>query len=208
MGPGPASGPAVAVRVPAGGSVTRVLEPSERTVLAGTPLIEVSDDRALEAVVEFLSQDAARIREGMAAEVYDWGGPGVLPARVRRIEPQGFTKVSALGVEEQRVFVWLTITAPPRDWATLGPGYRIWGRVYLRREAQALKVPLGALQRHAGGWAVFRIAGGRARLVPVTIGAITDKEAEVRGGLAAGDQVVLFPPDTVHDGVAVKARGP
>lgn len=206
IGPGANAGPVVAVTVPAAGYVTEVEEPSERTVAAGTPLIQVSDSRELEAVIEFLSQDAVRVHEGMAAEVYDWGGPGVLAARVRRVEPQGFTKISALGVEEQRAFVWLQFTDPPDRWATLGPGYRVWGRVFLRREASAVKVPLGALQRHEGRWAVFRIEGGRARLRPVSIGAITDQEAEVLGGVVPGDRVVVYPSDAVKDGARVSVR--
>jgi HlyD family secretion protein len=208
IGPGAGGGPLVPVITPAGGYVTRVLEPSERTVPAGAPLLEVGDTRDLEAVIEFRSEDAARIRPGMPAEVYDWGGPTVLGARVRLVEPQGFTKVSALGVEEQRALVWLQITDPRDRWASLGPGYRVWGRVFLRREPSALTVPLGALQRRGGGWAVFRIEGGRARLRAVTVGAIGDSDAEIRSGLQAGDRVVSFPSDAVKDGVRVSVRRP
>jgi len=186
--------------------VTKVLEPSEHTVTFGAPLIEVSDQATLEAAIEFLSQDAVRIREGMAAEIYDWGGPGVIPARVRRVEPEGFTKVSALGVEEQRALVWLRFTSPPQQWRRLAAGYRVWGRVFLRREASALKVPVGALARANGAWAVYRIESGRARLRPVEVGAVTDREAEIVKGLAAGDPVVVYPSDQVTDGVRVKPR--
>lgn len=207
IGPGASGGERVAIAAPAAGWVTRVMEPSARTVGAGAPLIEVSADAELEAVVEFLSEDAARIRPGMEAEVYDWGGP-TLRARVRLVEPAGFTKVSALGIEEQRVYVWLTIVASPPRWSALAPGYRVWGRVFLRRSARALIVPLGALQRLAGGWAVYRIDHGHARLVPVVLGAMSDKDAEVLSGLAEGDDVVTFPSDAVKDGVAVSARNP
>lgn len=196
----------VAVTSPASGYVTRVLQESARTVAVGAPLLEVSDGQGLEAAIEFLSQDAVRIREGMAAEVYDWGGPGSLAAVVRRVEPQGFTKVSALGVEEQRVLVMLQFKAPAKDGAALGPGYRVWGRVVLRSVPDAVKAPLGALVRKDGGWAVFRIADGRARLTAVQVGAITDVEAEVPSGLAAGDRVVVFPSDRVRDGVRVRVR--
>jgi HlyD family secretion protein len=206
IGPGATGGPTIAVTAPSAGYVTRVEEPSERTIAAGTPLIQVSDNRDLEAVIEFLSQDAARMAPGMAAEVYDWGGPRTLGATVRRVEPQGFTKVSALGVEEQRVFVWLRITDPTDRWSTLAPGYRVWGRVFLRREAHALKVPVGALQRRGGQWAVFRIEAGRARLRPVAIGAISDREAEILSGLAEGDRVVVFPSDAVSDSVRIAPR--
>jgi HlyD family secretion protein len=207
IGPDAGGGGAVAVTAPASGWVTRVMEPSARTVAPGAQLIEISASQGLEAVVEFLSEDAARIRPGMAAEVYDWGGP-TLAARVRLVEPEGFTKVSALGVEEQRVYVWLTIADPPAEWAALAPGYRIWGRVFLRQSPSALTAPLGALQRHAGGWAVWRIVSGRARLTPVSIGAMTDKNAEVMSGLGEGDKVIVFPSDQVKEGVRVAARRP
>lgn len=196
---------AVAVSAPASGYVTRVLQESERTVTVGAPLVEVSDKGGLEAAIEFLSHDAVKIREGMAAEVFDWGGPA-LPAVVRRVEPQGFTKVSALGVEEQRVLVFLQMSGDPADWASLGPGYRVWGRVFLRRQLSALKVPLGALVRHDGGWAVFKADASRARLTPVDIGVMTDREAEILKGLRARELVVLFPSDQIDDGVRLKSR--
>lgn len=208
MGPDALGRGSVAVVAPASGYVTRVLQESERTVPMGAPLVEIGDQDGLEAAIEFLSQDAVRIREGMAAEVYDWGGPGTLRAVVRRVEPQGFTKVSALGVEEQRALVLLQLTGDPRSWARLGSGYRVWGRVFLRREAVATKAPLGALVRVDGGWGVFRVIGGRARLVRIDVGAMTEDEAEVRRGLKAGETVVVFPSDRVADGVRVRpSRG-
>jgi HlyD family secretion protein len=206
MGPETQGGRAVDVLAPASGYVTRVLQESARTVAVGAPLVEIGDQSGLEAAIEFLSQDAVRLKEGMTAEVFDWGGPGVIPALVRRVEPQGFTKTSALGVDEQRVLVLLQLQGPPRAWEQLGPGYRVWGRVFLRRESAALKVPLGALVRDGGGWAVFRVAAGRARLTPVGVGALTDREAEIRAGLKAGDPVIVFPSDRVKAGVRVRAR--
>lgn len=206
MGPDAPAPAAIPVLAPASGYVTRLIQTSERTVAMGEALVEVSAGDGLEAAIEFLSQDAVRLREGMAAELYDWGGPGTIPARVRRIEPQGFTKVSALGVEEQRVLVLLQFTGAPEKWVRLGPGYRVWGRVTLRSAPSVLKAPLGALVREAGGWAVFRIEGGRARLVPVRIGAMTDDEAEVLKGLSAGQRVVVFPSDKVRDRASVRVR--
>jgi HlyD family secretion protein len=206
LGPAAASQDIVSVTSPATGYVTRVLQESERTVAGGTPLVEVSESRGLEAQIEFLSQDAVRISEGMPAEIYDWGGPAVIRATVRRVEPEGFVKTSALGVEEHRVLVMLQFDGPPEQWAKLGPGYSVWGRVFLRRETSALKVPIGALVGSGNGWAVFRVDQGRARLAPVTIGAITDTEAEIRSGLHASDQVVLFPSDRVRDGAQVHPR--
>jgi HlyD family secretion protein len=195
LGPETSGVQVVGVTSPASGYVTRVLQESEQSVDIGAPLVEVSDQEGLEAAIEFLSQDAVRIREGMAAEIYDWGGPGTLSAVVRRVEPQGFTKTSALGVEEQRVLVLLQLTGDPAGWKALGPGYRVWGRVILRQEARATKAPLGALVRHRGGWAAFRISEGRARLTPIEVAALSDREAEVRSGLRAGDQVIVFPSD-------------
>lgn len=208
LGPEADGGGAVPVVTPASGYVTRVLQESERTVAMGASLVEIGDQSGLEAAIEFLTQDAVRIREGMKAEIYDWGGEGTLPAIVRRVEPQGFTKVSALGVEEQRVLVLLQMEGRPDAWTRLGPGYRVWGRVFLRQEAKAVKAPLGALVRADGGWAVFRIVDRRARLTPVKVGALTDDEAEIRGGLKAGERVVVFPTDKVLDGVRVRERKP
>lgn len=206
IGPQAAANDLVDVSAPASGYVTRVLQESARPVAAGAPLIEVGDQTGLEAAVEFLSQDAVRIREGMEAEVFDWGGPGAIPAVVRRIEPQGFTKVSALGVEEQRAVVVLQFKGDPATWSALGPGYRLSGRVFLRRTPQALKAPLGALVRSEGRWAVFRVMDGRARLTPVQVGALTDREAEIIQGLHADDEVVVFPSDQVGNGARVKRR--
>lgn len=203
-GPEAKGGDAVAVLAPATGYVTRVIEPSERTVAMGAPLLEIADNAGLETAIEFLSQDAVRIREGMSAEIFDWGGQGTIPAQVRRVEPQAFTKVSALGVEEQRVLVLLQFTGAREKWTKLAPGYRVWGRVFLRREPKATKVPLGALVRADGGWAVFRVINGHARLRRISVGAVTDREAEVLNGLEVDDRVVVFPSDKVKDGVAVK----
>lgn len=206
LGPDAADGRAVPVTSPASGYVTRVLQESERTVAMGAPLVEIGDQSGLEAAIEFLTQDAVRVSEGMPAEIFDWGGEGTIPAIVRRVEPQGFTKVSALGVEEQRVLVLLQFAGDPVRWSRLGPGYRVWGRVVLRREANAVKVPVGALVREGRGWAVFRVIGGRARLSPVTVGAMTDDEAEIRKGLRPGERVVVFPSDKVRDGVGIRER--
>ncbi|MCR5881062.1 FtsX-like permease family protein [Phenylobacterium sp. J367] len=206
LGPDAPGGGAIPVTSPASGYVTRVLQESERTVVMGAPLVEIGDQAGLEAAVEFLTQDAVRIREGMPAEIYDWGGDGVIPAIVRRVEPQGFTKVSALGVEEQRVLVLLQFDGPSDRWARLGPGYRLWGRVILRRAPAATTAPVGALVRADGRWAVFRIEGGRARLTPIEVGAVTDKDAEVRQGLQPGERVVVFPSDKVRDGARVRVR--
>jgi HlyD family secretion protein len=206
-GPDVAATGALAVVSPASGVVTQLLQKSERDVAAGTPLVEIGETRGLEAQIEFLTQDAVKIRPGQRAEIFDWGGPGAIPAEVRRVEPRGYTKISALGVEEQRTLVMLQFTGPPATWAGLAPGYRVWGRVYLRAAPAALLCPTGALVRDKGGWAVFKIEGGRARLRPVTIGAITDQSAEVIRGLNTDDVVVLYPSDQVRDAVRVVFAG-
>jgi HlyD family secretion protein len=145
----------------------------------GTPLVEIGDTSGLEAAIEFLSQDAVKIRPGQKAEIYNWGGPADIPAEVRLIEPQGFTKVSALGVEEQRTLVILQFAAPPAAWTGLAPGYRVWGRVYLRECTSAVLAPIGALIRDDGHWAVYRLERGRARLRPIEVGTLTDRSAEI-----------------------------
>jgi len=196
----------VSVTSPTSGVVTHLLQQSERTVAVGTQLVEIGDTAGLEAAIEFLSQDAVKIHVGQRAEIYDWGGPADIPAQVRLIEPQGFTKVSALGVEEQRTRVILQFTAPPAAWAGLAPGYRVWGRVYLRQVESAVLAPLGALVRDHGDWAVYRIEEGRARLRAIRVGTLTDRDAEILEGVNLGDQLIVYPSDQVHDGLLVRPR--
>jgi HlyD family secretion protein len=196
----------VTVTSPASGVVTQIVQQSERTVAVGTALVEIGDTAGLEAAIEFLSQDAVKIRAGQRAEIYNWGGPADIPAEVRRVEPQGFTKVSALGVEEQRALVILQFTGPSSAWASLAPGYRVWGRVYLRQLESAILAPLGALVRDRGGWAVYRIEQGRARLRAIRVGTLTDRDAEILAGVNPGDQLIVYPSDQVHDGLHVRPR--
>ena len=205
-GPEAFSAQIIDVTSPTSGVVTQLLQQSARTVAAGAQLVEVGAVQGLEAQIEFLSQDAVRIRPGMAAEIYNWGGARPIPAEVRLVEPHGYLKISALGVEEQRALVMLQFTGPPESWAGLAPGYRVWGRVYLRRTPSAIVAPLGALVRDKGGWAVYRVEDGRARLHAVQAGALTDQDAEIVSGLAPGDRVIIFPSDQVHDGVKVRPR--
>jgi HlyD family secretion protein len=204
--PRPSGSQSVRVTSPASGIVTRLLQQSERTVAVGTQLVEVGDTSGLEAAIEFLSQDAVRIRPGMRAEIFNWGGPSDIPAEVRRVEPQGFTKVSALGVEEQRTLVVLQFRGDSECWEGLAPGYRVWGRVYLREVPSAVLAPIGALVRDRGAWAAYRIEGGRARLHPITVGTMTDRYVEVLKGVAPGDSLIMFPSDQVSDGVRVRPR--
>jgi HlyD family secretion protein len=204
--PAAAAAQIVTVTSPASGIVTHLLQQSERTVGVGTPLVEIGDTAGLEAVIEFLSQDAVKICQGERAEIYNWGGPAVIPAEVRRVEPQAFTKVSALGVEEQRTLVVLQFTGPATAWTGLAPGYRVWGRVYLRQLPEATLAPLGALVRDRGSWAVYRVEQGRARLRRVQVGTLTDHDAEVLSGINLGDQLIVYPSDQVQDGLRVSPR--
>ena len=192
----------IVVRSPACARVLQVLHESESVVAAGTPLITIGDCGDLEAVADFLTTDAVRIRPGAHARIERWGGPNPVAARVRLIEPAAFTKVSALGVEEQRVNVVADFIDPPR---ALGDQYRVDMRV-IEWEGLATKVPATAVFTSGGGAKVFAISRGRARLVPVTIGHTGETEVEIATGLAPGDEVVLHPGDQVRDGVRVRVR--
>jgi HlyD family secretion protein len=195
------------VRAPIDGRVLRVIAESEQVVLPGAGLIDIGDPGDLEIVVEFLSRDAVRIKPGQIARIESWGGDKVLEAKVRRIEPTGFTKVSALGIEEQRVKVILDFTEPPQEWQELGHGYRVISRVVVWHADDVLTVPLGALFREGDNWAVFIVQGGRSQRRTVKIGERNLHAARVIEGLKAGDQVVLHPSDRVHDGARVEPRG-
>lgn len=194
----------VPVTAPVSGEVLRVMRRSAGVVAAGAALLEIGDPRDLEVVVDFLSEDAVRIAPGQKAVVTGWGGPE-LTAVVRRVEPFGQTKVSALGIEEQRVDVVLDLIDPWERWRRLGHGYRVDVGVILF-QAEVLTLPLGALFRDDGQWAVFVAENGRARLRRVEIGERTGLAAEIRSGLSAGQRVVLYPSDRVTDGVAIVER--
>jgi len=198
------AGETVEVRAPIAGVVLRVLQESEGPVAPGTPLVELGDVSRLEAVVELLTQDAVRISPGARVQIERWGGPQPLGARVRRVEPGGFTKVSALGVEEQRVAVVVDLDDPPPE---LGDGFRVEARITLYAAADRVQVPGGALFRSEGNWAVFIAEGDRLRLRKVDLGERSDTAAEVRSGLHPGDRVVLHPGERIRDGVRFRLAG-
>ncbi|MFA7429344.1 MAG: HlyD family efflux transporter periplasmic adaptor subunit [Rhodospirillaceae bacterium] len=191
----------VEVRAPVSGQILVVHQRSQAVVTAGAPLADVGDPASLEVVADFLSTDAVRIAPGMPAILRDWGGPP-LDAVVRRVEPAAFTKVSALGIEEQRVNVVLDFSAPIP--AQLGHAFRVMVDVVVWQADQILSVPLGALFRDGSDWAVFRVEAGTARLRPISLGRMTSERAQVLDGLNAGDRVVLYPSDLVADGTAVE----
>lgn len=199
--PGPRrSGTAVAVRAPLEGTVLRVLQESDRVVAAGTPLFELGDMTEIEIVAELLSSDAVNVKPGAAMRIGGYGGSPEVPGRVRRVEPSGFTKVLALGVEEQRVNVVGDFIAVP---AGVGDGYRVEARVVVWETKSALVLPGSALYREGADWRVFVIENGRAISREVKVGHRTTSEAEVLGGLEAGDRVVLYPGDRVKEGAPV-----
>jgi HlyD family secretion protein len=196
----------VEVRAPVGGVLLRRLHESEAIVAQGEPLVEVADLADLEVAADFLSTDAVQIRPGMPVVIDRWGGATALDARVARVEPSGFMKTSALGVEEQRVWVVMAFTDPRDAWAALGDGYRVEARVIVWQQPDVLKVATSSLFRHGDDWAVFAVDGGIARLRTVTIGQRNDLEAEVVGGLEAGARVVAYPSDQIQDGARVAPR--
>jgi HlyD family secretion protein len=190
---------------PVAGRVLRVLQESETAVALGTPLLEIGDPSGLEVVIDVLTPDAEGIRPGTPVEFEREPGEARLDGRVRRVEPAAFTKLSALGVEEQRVNVIVDFTSPAEATRALGDAYRVDARIVVDQRADALRVPAPALFRDAGGWAVYRVADGRARRTRVTLGPRGATEAVVEAGLDAGDAVVIYPGDAIRDGVRVRA---
>jgi HlyD family secretion protein len=192
------------VRSPVAGKVLRVLHESEGVVAVGAPLLEIGDPADLEVVAAFLSQDAMLIQVGAPAILEGWGGDRPIAARVARVEPYAHTRVSALGVEEQRVNVILRL-ADPAQAPPLGHGFRLDARIIVTRLPDVLRVPTGALVRNGEGWAVFRIEEGRARLRPVETGVGDENHRVVTRGLSAGDRVVMYPGASLTDGDRVEA---
>jgi HlyD family secretion protein len=170
--------------------------------LPGTPLLEIGNPGNLEVVADLLSRDAVRISEGSAAVITGWGGPP-LSAQVARIEPSARTKVSALGIDEQRVEVVLNLLGDPKDWQGLGHGFRVIARISLWRGDGVLSIPVGALFRDGSDWATYVVRDGRAQLQTIRLGERNDELAQVLSGVQAGDTVILHPSDRISDGIAV-----
>ena len=197
---------AINLRSPVDGVVLRRLRESEAIVPAGEPLLEIGDPEQLEIVTDYLSKDAVRLRRGQRVLIERWGGDKPLEGRVRRVEPSGFTKISALGVEEQRVNVIIDLIEPPSVWRGLGDGFRVETRVVTWEETDVVKVPTGALFRSEEGWAVFAVVGGEATLTAVEIGERNPRGAQVLAGLDPGDEVVVYPSDSLEDGTSVRRQ--
>lgn len=194
----------VVVKAPVSGVVLRVFEESSRVISSGAPLLEIGDPADLEVVIEVLSRDGAAIVPGTKVELEQWGGDSVLEARVRLVEPAAFTKVSALGVEEQRVNVIADLITPPAQRPSLGDGFRVESRIILWEAENALKAPAGALFRRGQEWAAFVFQDGRARLRTVRVGASSGSEMQILSGLKEGDRLVLYPGNRVRDDQRVR----
>jgi len=211
LGHSPAEGTAdhdriVAIRAPVDGSVLKIHHESEGAVNAGEPLIDIGDPRKLEIKVEVLSADAVAIQPGSTVYFERWGGDFPLTGTVRTVEPEAFTKVSSLGVEEQRVLVIADITSLPEEWKRLGDEYRVEASFIIWEGKDVLQVPASSLFRKGEGWAVFVVDGGRARIRHVKIGHRNGLIAEITDGLSEQDRVISHPDDRVRDGVRVRVR--
>ncbi len=202
---GEASRCCVEVLAPASGRVLRVLTESEQVVQPGTPILEIGDPGNMEIVVELLSRDAVRVRAGAAATITGWGGDPI-PAVVERVEPSAVTKVSALGIDEQRVKVILALSGDAAQWGQLGHGFRVITRITLWREDGVLTIPVGALFRDGTDWATYVLRDGRARLQVISLGERNEGIAQVLDGLKPGDRVILHPSDLVTAGVSITPR--
>jgi HlyD family secretion protein len=194
------------LRAPVAGVVLKRESESARVVHAGDPILEIGDPRALEIEVDVLSADAVRLATGMRVRIERWGESNPLEARIKRIEPVAFTKISALGVEEQRVWVIAELLAPRSDWTRLGDGYRVNARFVLWEADDVLQVPTAGLFRQGEGWALFRAVDGRARLTPVEIGQRGALQTELRRGIEVGASVIVHPDRELADGTRIEPR--
>jgi HlyD family secretion protein len=203
---GARAGQPIEIRSPIDGVVFKRYRWSEAVVQAGEPLLEIGDPQQLEIVSDLLSIDAVRVDPGDPVLIEQWGGDETLQGTVRLVEPSGFMKISALGVEEQRVNVIVDFEDPVEAWEKLGDGYRVEVRVVIWQGEDVVKVPTSSLFRKGGDWAVFALDSGRARLVRVELGRRNGLEAQIVSGLEAGQEVVVHPSDTLEDGARVAPR--
>ena len=194
------AGNLVEVKSPVSGRVLKVMQESETVVSPGMQILEIGDPTDIEIEAEILSRDAVAIHPGDSVEIEQWGGENPLKGRVRRIEPAAFTKISALGVEEQRVYVLSDLIDPPEAAKALGDRYRVEVRVAVWHSDDVLAVPAGALFREGNTWKTFVYQDGSARLTTIEAGHSDGRLTEVLSGLKPGDKVLLHPPDTVKDG--------
>lgn len=194
------------IKAPVSGKILKIQQQSEGMVQAGTALMEVGDPTQLEVVVDVLTEDAAQITPGTPVQLSNWGGSETLEGRVRLIEPAAFTKVSALGVEEQRVNAVIDITSAPDKRTTLGDGFKVDVRVLVQVVENAIKIPVSALFPVGSRSALFVVEGGRARQREIEVSARNGVEAWVKTGLAPGTSVIVYPPTSLQDGARVTTR--
>jgi HlyD family secretion protein len=199
-------GGTIDITAPIDGVVLRRYRESEGVVPAGEPLLEVGNAAALEVVADLLSTAAVRVSSGDPVRIEQWGGGRTLEGRVRRVEPSGFMKISALGVEEQRVNVIVDFTTPDEAASALGDGFRVEVRIIVWQDDDVLKVPVGTLFRRSEEWSVFVVNGARAQIRTIEVGQRSGFDAQVVKGLEPGDRVVLHPPDILEDGAPVTER--
>ncbi len=204
--PGSNASEAWNVTAPVTGLVLRVTQESETIVEPGSLIMEIGDPRDIEIVVDVLSTDAVEIRPGAAVGIVHWGGPGTLAGRVRRVEPAAFTKVSTLGVEEQRVNILVDLISPAEQWAGLGDAYRIDAQIAVFVQDDATIVPAGALFRRGESWSVFVVEDGHAKVRPVTLVRRSGRFAAIAAGLQPDERVIVYPSDRIDTGVRVEAR--
>ena len=195
----------IQIFAPVTGVVLKIVQESEAVVLPGKPLIEIGDPLDLEVVADLLSTDAVQVKVGAPVRIDGWGGSSIV-GRVIRVDPAGFLKVSALGIEEQRVRTTIDFVGPPEEWSRLGHDYRVIVHVTVWGEPNALNVPVSALFRQGEEWAVYSVKNGRAQATQAKIGHRNNRSAEVLSGLSEGDRVVLHPSDRIRSGVAVIQR--
>ena len=195
----------IEIRAPANGRVLKIYQDSEAVVPSGAPLVDIGDPQDLEIVADLLSTDAVQVQVGAPVRLDGWGGAPI-KGRVKRVDPAGFMKISALGIEEQRVNTVIDFVDPPEAWSRLGHDFRVIVHVTTWSANNVLTVPVSALFRKGNDWAVYAVKGGRAKTVIVKVGHQGDRVAEVLEGLSEADQVILHPSDRVGDGIAVAAR--
>jgi HlyD family secretion protein len=195
----------IQLRAPVTGVVLKIIQDSEAVVQAGAPLLDIGDPLDLEVIADLLSTDAVQIKPGSLVRIDGWGGSPI-QGRVTRVDPAGFLKVSALGIEEQRVRTTIDLVGPAESWSRLGHDYRVIVHVTIWSAENVLRVPVGALFRKGDDWAVFSVTDGRARATLVKIGNRNNRTAEVLSGLSDGERVVVHPSDRVRDGAAVAER--
>jgi len=195
----------IQIRAPVTGRILKIIQESESVVQPGTLLMEIGDPLDLDVVADLLSTDAVQVREGAPVRIDGWGGPAIR-GRVMRIDPAGFLKVSALGIEEQRVKTTIDFVDPPDAWSRMGHDYRVNVHITIWAGADVLSLPVEALFRRGEDWTVFAVRDGRAHVVPVKVGHRNNQKAEIVDGLSEGSQVVVHPSDRVKDGARVAER--